>query len=510
MAAAPPSLLERGVRAAERGLVAEGVALIREAVARDPADAEAHAQLGRWLSRLHRQAEADAAVERALAAGPREARTWDTVGVVLSRAGRHERAAECYARAVALAPGHAGFRFNLASTLKFLGRFDDAEAAYEACLAADPRHWRAHSALAQLRRQTADRNHLGRLEALLRAGPLDVDAELHVRHALAKELEDLGRYDEAFGHLVAGRARKRAVSGYEFARDAALFDAVTRAFPAPLPFDAASTDGAPIFVVGLPRTGTTLVERVLASHSQVASAGESQNFGVLLKRAAGTRSATVLDPETVACSLDVDLEGVGREYLAQTRPPGDRPRFVDKLPLNFFYLGHIARALPGARVVALRRHPLDTVVANFRQLFATNVPYYAYAYDLGDAARYWLAFDALLEHWRGVLPGRLLEVPYEALVGDPGPQVARILEHCALEWEPGCLEFDRNVTPVATASAVQVRQPVYTSSVGRWRLYAAHLGPAIDVLRAGGVDVDPPCRTHGAASADAGTPRARP
>ena len=189
-----------------------------------------------------------------------------------------------------------------------------------------------------------------------------------------------------------------------------------------------------------------------------------------------------------------DLAAVGRAYLDATRPPGGAPRFVDKLPLNFFFLGHIARALPGARLVVLRRHPLDTVVANFSQLFATRLPYYRYAYDLGDTARYWLGFDALVAHWRRVLPGRLHEVHYEALVHDPEREVAALLHHCGLPWEPGCLAFDRHPGAVATASAVQVREPLHTRSVGRWRAYAEHLGPAFEVLRAGGQDVDPPAR----------------
>jgi tetratricopeptide (TPR) repeat protein len=481
------SLLERGVLAAEQGRVREGLALIRQAITGTPGDPEAHAQLGRWLSRLHRQAEADAAIARALELGPRSARTFDTAGVVLSRGGRHARAVECFARATALEPANAGFQFNLASSLKFLGRFTEAEAAYEACLAADPRHWRAHSALSQLSRQAPGRNHLARLQALLAEGGLDVDAELHLRQALARELEDLGRYDEAFQHLLAGRSRKRKASRYAFARDAELFEAVTRATPEPLPLDGQATHDAPIFVVGMPRTGTTLLERMLASHSQVASVGESQNFAVLLKRATGTRTPTVLDPQTIAAAAHVDHAALGRTYLEHTRPRGAPPRFVDKMPLNFFYLSHVARALPGVRVLVLRRHPLDTVVASFRQLFATTMPYYEYAYDLGDAARYWLAFDALMAHWRRVLPGRLLEVEYESLVRDPAGALRPVLEHCGLDWEASCLEFDRNRDAVATASAVQVRQPIYASSVGRWRHYQAHLEPALTVFAAAGI-----------------------
>ncbi|MCE3285789.1 MAG: sulfotransferase family protein, partial [Steroidobacteraceae bacterium] len=253
-------------------------------------------------------------------------------------------------------------------------------------------------------------------------------------------------------------------------------------------------------VVGMPRTGTTLVERMLSSHSQVASAGESQNFGVLLKRATGTRSPTVLDPETIARANQVDLAAVGREYAERTRPASDKPRFVDKLPLNFFYLGHVARAVPGARVVVLRRHPLDTVVASYRQLFATTMPYYEYAYDLRDATRYWLAFDALMAHWRSVLPGRILEVEYEALVQQPERTLAAVLQHCGLGWEPACLEFERNPDAVATASAVQVRRPLYASSIGRWRRYEAHLAPVFEILSAGGMDVAPLRQMHSAGS----------
>jgi len=481
------SLLERGVRAAERGRVTEGLALLRQAITGTPGDPEAHAQLGRWLSRLHRQAEAEAAVERALGLGPRDARTFDTVGVVLSRGGRHARAVECFERAVALDPANAGFQFNLASSLKFLGRFDEADAAYEACLAANPRYWRAHSALAQLSRQLPGRNHLARLQARLAEGGLDVDAELHLRHALAKELEDLGRYDESFQHLLAGRSRKRNSSRYTFARDAELFEAVTRATPEPLPLAAQTTDDAPIFVVGMPRTGTTLLERMLASHSQVTSVGESQNFAVLFKRATGTRTPTVLDPQTLARAAGVDHAKLGRAYLEHTAPRGARGRFVDKMPLNFFYLGQIARALPAARMVVLRRHPLDTVVASFRQLFATTMPYYEYAYDLADTARYWLAFDALIAHWKRVLPGRLVEVQYESLVLEPETSLRAVLEHCGIQWEASCLEFERNREAVATASAVQVRQPIYASSVGRWRHYHAHLEPALTVFAAAGI-----------------------
>jgi tetratricopeptide (TPR) repeat protein len=496
LTAAPGELLVRGVAAAEAGRVAEGLQLIRAACAADPRDAEAHAQLGRWLSRLHRTDEALQAARAAMHIGPSQARTFDTLGVIFSRAGLHEQAVECFARAVALEPASANLHFNHAASLKFLGRFDAAEAAYEACLRLDPRFWRAHSALAATRTQTESQNHVDRLQALLAVPPPDPDAELHLRHALAKELEDLGRDAEAFEHLLAGNARKFAASGYDWARDQRLFDAVMELFPQPLPapvprnFGEAGRDDAPIFVVGMPRTGTTLVDRILASHAQVTSAGESQNFGVLLKRASGTRTPQVLDEETLAQSLQVDLAALGADYVRRTRPAHpDKPRFVDKLPLNFFYLGHIARALPDASLVVVRRHPLDTGLANFRQLFAAGFSYYDYARDLRAIGRYYAQFDRLVRHWHAVLPGRVHEVHYESLVSDQRETTARLLDHCRLPWDDACLAFERNAAAVATASAVQVRRPLYASSVGRWRRCERQLQPLIEELAAAGIDM---------------------
>jgi hypothetical protein len=222
----------------------------------------------------------------------------------------------------------------------------------------------------------------------------------------------------------------------------------------------------------------------------VASAGESQSFGVLLKRASGTRSPQVLDEETLARSARLDLAALGEEYLRSTRPDApDRPRFVDKMPLNFFYLGHIARAVPQASLVVVRRHPLDTGLSNFRQLFATGFSYYDYARDLRAIGRYYAHFDRLIRHWRAVLPGRVHEVHYETLVHDQRGTTAALLAHCRLSWDEGCLAFERNPAAVATASAVQVRQPLHAGSVGRWRRLQPRLGPLIEELRAAGVEL---------------------
>ncbi len=495
--------------------MSKALELIDRALELSPGNPEYLAESARCLALLHRDADALARVDQVSVAID-NARVLDTLGVVCARAGDHVRAAAWFQSALEHDASNAGIAFNLGASLRFVGRFDESAAAFERAIDLDPRCYGAHAALASLRRQTEDDNHIHRLETALAGVGDDVDGELQLRHALAKELEDLGRDDEAFEHLERGKARKRNAIDYDFARDRDIFASVIENFPATGRMDGAATgvgsptDGTarqveidpagrtigdpsrePIFVVGMPRSGTTLVERILSSHPDVSTAGELQNFGVTLKRLAGTPSPRVLDPATVRAGLRVDPAELGRRYIESTRPlTGASGHFVDKMPLNFFYLGFIRRALPNARIVCLRRGAIDTCLSNFRQLFSVRFSYYDYAYDLRTTAEYFVEFDRLIGHWRSLIGEALLELDYEALVASPEPVIRRLLEHCGLAFDSRCLAFDRNATPVATASAVQVREPLNSASIGRWRRYSNRLAPAIEVLTAAGIPLE--------------------
>lgn len=476
----PTGYFLMGMLAVEAGQIAKAVPLIEAAVERGPR-AEHLAQLARLLILLRRDGEAADAARRALALLPGDALTFDTIGCVLARLGDHEASMAPFTAAVADEPDNLDYRYNLAAASGFTGQVAEAGAHYETILAADPGNARVHYALAILSRQTSEANHVPQLEAALAVASKPEDA-LRIGYALAKELEDLGNTVEAFHHLsTANSAHKQAIR-YDFAQDAAIFDAFEAAFGGGdiAAAAAGNPEAAPIFVVGMPRTGTTLVDRILSSHRDVETAGELQAMPLAVKQLSGTPSRRVIDPETITASVGIDPAALGDAYLAraQHHRRSDTPRFTDKLPANFLYIGHIARALPQARIVCLRRNPMDTIWSNYKNLFASQSAYYAYSYDLMDTARYYARFDRLMGLWERTLPGRVLQLSYEGLVADQEGQTRRLLEHCGLDWDEACLSFHQNTTAVATPSAAQVRRPINADGIGKWRAYADALEPA--------------------------------
>ena len=467
-----------GLAYAVEGKIHAGIGHIDAAVAIKQR-AEYLAQKARLLILVQQDGDARTAAAAALQSGPADALTYDTIGCVYARLGDHVEAMRCFEPAVERAPTNLDYRYNLALVLGFLGRAKEATAQYEMILANAPSHGRAHYALSGLAKASASANHVDRLEAVL-ASTVSADDALRIRYALAKEYDDLGEAAPAFRHLSAANTAHKARIAYDFSSDAAIFDAIEAAFAKPGFFNGNSTVAdAPIFVTGMPRTGTTLVDRILSSHPMVHSAGELQAMPLAIKQLSGTRSRLVTDPETIVASGGLSPDAVRCAYLAQANHHRRRAdgRFVDKLPANFLYIGHIARALPHAAIVCLRRNPMDTVWSNYKNLFATSSTYYAYSHDLIDTARYFVRFDRLMRLWDHLLPGRVLQLNYETLVADQEAESRRLFAHCGLEWTDAALDFHTNEAAVATPSAAQVRRPMYRDAVERWRRHEVALAP---------------------------------
>lgn len=475
----------------ESGRIADAVAQISVAVTAQPANAEYLAQQARILILARQEAAALASARAAVAATSADPLVLDTIGCVFARLGAHDEALPLFQRAVEISPEVVEYRFNLASTFGFFGRVDEAAAHYEAIVAREPAHGRAHLGLAGLKR-TVSPAVVQQIEAALQTDPDPLDA-VRLHYAAAAALENLGRDDAAFAHLAKGNAAHRARLGYDSAQDEGLFEALRHTFARQLPMVSDSTiNDAPLFVVGLPRTGTTLVDRILSSHPQVSSAGELQAMPLGVKQMAKTKSRLVLDEATIAAMAGKSAQALGELYLARARQNAGAQgeRFVDKFPLNFLYVGWIVEALPQASIVCLRRGAMDSVWSNYKHLFATGSPYYRWSYDLMDTARYVLMFQRLMAFWRQRFPGRIHEISYEQLVADQEVQSRRMLAHCGLRWDPACLEFHRNEAAVATPSAQQVRQPINARAIGRWRAHEAQLGEVMAFFTANGIPLD--------------------
>jgi hypothetical protein len=451
----------------------------------DAANAAHRARSGEWaLAALLAEAElltgATAAARARLAAieiglGPVPA-AWERLTALHTQMFSHGDAARCAARFAAIDPARGALL--LANSDVALGRLAEAESRLDAVIAADPRQADAWYNRAVLRRQTPAANHVDALRsAIARIAP-DDPAAVPLGYALAKELEDLSEYAGSFAALSrAAMARRRRLS-YDVAADIAMIDTIIDRFDNDwLRQQEGYETAGPLFVIGLPRTGTTLVDRILSAHPQVASRDEANDFTyALLCEATG--------PGALADrARSADMAKLGARYWRAMQGYGeDAPRLLNKTPANYLYAGLIAAALPGARIINVRRQPMDAGYAIYKTLFRTAYPF---SYDLDELGRYMAAHSRLMAHWRQVLPpGRMLDIDYEALVADQEGATRQLLDFAGLEWDPACLDFHANPAATATASAAQVREPIHSRSVGLWRVHEQQLAPLARALGA--------------------------
>ena len=474
----PAALCGLAALALEVDRPADAERLLRHALRQSAHLPLAHRGLAPALIALGRLTEADAVTHHLMLIEPKSPQTWVTAAGVATRLMRQERALEAYQRAAELKPEELGLRMSVGHVQKTLGLRAESEASYKEVLRMDPARGEAWWSLADLKNYLFTEEEIAAMEALLAGDRRKAASEAQVHFALGKAFEQRARYAQAFAHYESGNAMRRRDAPFDIeaferrgGRIRTFFDAA---------FFAARTgcgdpSGAPIFIVGLPRSGSTLIEQILASHSQVEGTMELPNILNVVARLDDMAPARDAYPDPLGSLEPAQLRGLGSRYLAETAPlRSGRAHFTDKLPNNFSHVGLIQVMLPNATVIDARRHPMDACFSTYKQHFAEGQ---TFSYDLEHLGRYYRCYLELMDHWDAVLPGKVLHVQYEELVRDPEIHIRRVLEHCRLPFEAACLRFHETQRAVRTASAEQVRQPLYTSGVGYWRHFARELEP---------------------------------
>jgi tetratricopeptide (TPR) repeat protein len=406
---------------------------------------------------------------------------------VFAKSGDPLRARQIYEQALTARDSDATLLYDLATAQFFTGDAASAEKNIDTFLLAAPKAGYALYLRATLRKQTEAKNHVAELEQRLKVGFSEPANRAACLFALAKELEDLGQDEKSFAALTEAASVKRQTLSHDTAAERDAIDqvreTVTReAMETPT---VGHDEAGAIFIVGMPRSGTTLLERMLDLHSEVESAEELLDFGQLLKEAAWNSQAEHPEKTLAEASLLIDFAKLGRDYMESARQAGRGSRvFVDKMPVNFIYCGLIKKALPNARILHLVREPMDVCYAVYKTLFNQAYPF---SYDMDELAGYYACYRRMMSHWHEVMPGGVLDVRYEDLVTNTEAEARRILAWCGLEWEPAVLNPSENKNPSRTASAAQVRVPIYTSSVQKWRKHEAGLAPLRDRLLAAGI-----------------------
>lgn len=449
----------------------------------------AWANLARLFMIAGQPARADAALENATKHNDGNPVVLDLIGSVYGLLGEQEEAAIWNERAVEKEPNGVPFLVNQANNHMFFGRLDEAEAVLRKVLNMQARNAQAHWTLSNVRK-AKDRNHIDELNPLVQREGGNPRALAFYCYGLGKELEDLEEWDEAFEAFARGAAARRKTIEFDERSETAMYQAFGDVFTAEwLEKNAKGHDDpSPIFVVGQPRTGTTLVERIITSHSQVHSAGELKQFGHCIRRQADYRESMRYSPKLAELAANIDCEKLGKAYIARTTKfRGALPRFVDKLPPNYLYIPLILKALPNAKIVHLTRNPMDACFSSFKQLFADA---YFHSYEQSEMARHHARYYHLMALWRERFPGRFFDISYEETARDLEPNARALIEHLQLPWEDACLHFHKQDSAVTTASAVQVREPAHTRSIGRWRRYEKQLDVMRETLKEQGVAVD--------------------
>jgi tetratricopeptide (TPR) repeat protein len=463
----------------------EAADLMRRALVIEARDDKFYVHFATILLDQDKTDEAADANQRALALNPDNHDAVNLAGRIAFDRGDLAGALGHYRLALALKPDLADAYNNMGNVLKELGRLREAQDAYLAAVGLDPGIPGVYVNLADSKKFAAGDPHLAAMEALAaKTDGLSKTDRLQLDFALGKAYADLKDYRRSFTHLLAGNAAKRAAIVYDEAATLALFDKIEAVFTRDLiarKSGSGDSSRLPIFVIGMPRSGTTLIEQIIASHPMVHGAGELGTFNDVILGMRGPDGNSIPYPGFVPALDASALRQIGARYVAavcKLAPSGER--VTDKMPSNYYFAGLIHLALPNAKIIHSVRNPVDTCISCFSKLFTDEQ---SHTYDLGELGRYYKRYERLMAHWHSVLPAQsILDVQYEDVVSDLEAQARRIIAYCGLPWDERCLSFHETDRPVRTASATQVRQPIYDSAVGRWRVYEGELGPLLCAL----------------------------
>ena len=454
-------------------------ALLRRVTELSPTHVAGWNLLGVLLHDTERPEEAISCYRRVVELEPANAGGWSGLGADYARIGDMEKSAEAYARSVVLQPSLPGMHMSYAHVLKALGKQAEALREYRAAISLKPDFGEVYWSMANLKVFRFEPAEVAAMEEQVMREDLGESAGVHFRFALGKAYEDAGDYDRAWSYYDSGNQRQRPLVSYDpvgfESRHEEIAEIFTREF-LELHAGQGFESDAPIFIVGLPRSGSTLIEQILASHSQVEGTLELPTLGRIAVSTGRYRRENREYPGALRELRGRDFRAFGQQYIEETRVyrTTDKPRFTDKLPNNYSHIGFAHLILPNAKIINARRHPLDSLLGSYKQLFGQGQNF---TYDMNELALYYRQYHETMKHWHRVLPGKVLDVHYEETVGDLEVQVRRILAHCGLPFEEACLRFHETERAVRTASSEQVRQPLYTRALGTWRRYAKHLGP---------------------------------
>lgn len=478
-----------GVAEEATGRLAQAEHAYRAALVVDPAMAEAHGNLGNCLRRLERLDDAQAHYMRAIALQPGFAVAHYNFAILLQERGEHAQAIAHYRQALAHRPDYVEALNNLGGCLRVHGLIDEARATFERILQLRPDQIEAHCNLAQYKTYTPGDPQIDTLLAQQhRLASLSEDGRIRYWFTIGKMFEDVGRHDVSFVAYVEGNRAKHAITPWDEAAHHDLQRRIVATFTTATMARQSVPDAVegptPVFVLGMPRSGTSLLEQVLSTLPGVHGAGEITLLAETLQSAANdVGEGAFRFPESLGAWSGERLQRLGRRYIEGIRALAPQAtHVVDKLPANFTHLGLIHLMLPNARIVHAMRDPMDACFSCYSRLFSgSNL---GFAYDLGTVGRYWVSYHELMQHWRDVLPpGRVLHVAYETMVSDFENEARRVVEYLGLPWDDRALGFHDSQRVVKTASVAQVRRPVYRTSVARWKPYERHLGPLYELVK---------------------------